>query len=159
MKEIQLTQGQVALVDDEDFEYLTSRKWWAHKERNERWYAESKEKGVKIHMHRVITNAPSGFEVDHINHNGLDNRKENLRVCTKSENIQNSRLRKDNTSGLRGVSRNGSGWKALLRKDNTTVFDKTYKTKNEASEAYNEAAKKYFGKHAFLNPEVNNEYS
>ena len=97
MKEIQLTQGKVALVDDDDFKLLGQWIWCACKQKNI-YYAiatsfANKPYGQKTcssqMMHRIIMNAPKGMDVDHINHDGLDNRKENLRICTVSENGMN----------------------------------------------------------------------
>lgn len=104
MKEINLTQNKVALVDDEDFAYLSQFTW-----RYSCGYARRRLpllKGTRfkdLFLHREILRIPFGKEVDHINHNSLDNRKHNLRFVTRSQNIQNSKLRKDNTSGVKGV--------------------------------------------------------
>lgn len=95
MKEIQLTHGFVTLVDDEDFEILKWFKWGVHKSRNT-YYARTfkknpnrKLKQKTIIMHRLIMNPPNDMQIDHINHNGLDNRKENLRIVTHRENHLN----------------------------------------------------------------------
>jgi len=96
MQRIQLTQNQFALVDDEDFERINSLKWYASKQgTHEKFYAvrctDKKRKGFpreykKFWMHREIMNCPAGMYVDHINGDGLDNRKENLRIVTWDEN-------------------------------------------------------------------------
>ena len=94
MKEIKLTQGQVAFVDDEDFEYLNKFKWHALK-RGQRYYAMKriylgKYKYSAISMHKFIIGKPqSGFDIDHINGNGVDNQKCNLRFVTRRQNLQN----------------------------------------------------------------------
>jgi hypothetical protein len=94
MKEIILTQGQVALVDDEDYEYLNQFKWqafWSKKAHT--FYAHRPiykgNKRTKILMHRQILNVPDGLQVDHINHKTLDNQKYNLRIVTCRQNNQN----------------------------------------------------------------------
>jgi len=92
MKTIELTQGEVALVDDEDFEELNQYRWRAHKNGNV-FYAERSTRGVKprtwVSMHRTLMNAPKGMIVDHIDGDGLNNRRSNLRVVTQRQNLQN----------------------------------------------------------------------
>ena len=96
MKEIPLTQGKVALVDDEDFEVLKLHKWFVIDQGCGINYAvRNTPTGLKkprqrcVRMHRVIMGTPNGLETDHINGNGLDNRRENLRILTHQENMQN----------------------------------------------------------------------
>ena len=109
MKIIPLTRGQYAIVDDEDYEELAKHKWRANYSKgNQCFYAErSLKREGKIRrtdtMHRVIMKANPGEEVDHQNHNTLDNRKENLRITTHQTNQKNIRMRKDNSSGFCGV--------------------------------------------------------
>jgi hypothetical protein len=93
MKEIKLTQGKVALVDDEDYEWLNQWKWVAWKHRNT-YYAvthggKANGKYFNLSMHRIILNVPEGLEIDHIDHNGLNNQKNNIRICTRSQNAKN----------------------------------------------------------------------
>jgi len=108
MKEIKLTQGQVALVDDEDFIKLSKYSWYAYRQRNT-FYAQTyyKGHGRTLLMHRLITNAPDDMQVDHINHDGLDNRRENLRIVTHRGNQQN-RINKNPLGylGVRKISKN-----------------------------------------------------
>jgi len=108
MKKIQLTQEKEAIVDDEDYEWLNSYKWFAHWD-GYNFYAcrnvkisGSKQRQTKISMHRVIMNPGDNMEVDHINHNGLDNQKENLRIVTHRQNLQN--MEKIGSSKYPGVS-------------------------------------------------------
>lgn len=121
MKDMILTKGQVSVVDDEDFERLSQYKWSALKTKGgfyavRQWRTPGKQNFV--YMHRAIMDCPVGMEVDHINHNGLDNRKENLRVCTHETNLQNMKMHKDNTSGIKGVSKHslGKGWYACIKR-------------------------------------------
>ena len=96
MREIQLTQGHVAIVDNEDFEFLSQFKWHAHRNRYT-YYAETYKRGSKkrIKMHRAICGFPElRFVVDHINGNGLDNRRANLRVVPRCINSLNAKLPK-----------------------------------------------------------------
>lgn len=120
MKEIPLTQGKSALVDDEDYPRLSKPRWYAQKD-GRTWYAgrhsQTDPAGNRhlILMHRAIIDLPKGMEIDHINGNGLDNRKENLRVVTKRQNQQNWHIRK--TSKYPGVGwHKGKGrWQAQIR--------------------------------------------
>jgi len=93
VKEIKLTQGQVTIVDDEDFEELNQYKWTAHnatkKDKSDYFYAIRCVNKKMIRMHRVLMNPPDDMQIDHINRNPLDNRKENLRICTHSVNQRN----------------------------------------------------------------------
>lgn len=144
MKEIQLTQGKVALVDDEDFEHLNQFKWNAHK-RGCGYYAERRVtidgKSKTIIMHNVIMNTPKGFFVDHIFHNTLDNRKAKLRLSTRAENNCNRRSAKNSSSKYLGVGfEKDRGWTARIRKDGIGYRLGTFKTENEAAIAYNKKA-------------------
>lgn len=106
-KRIRLTKGYEATVDDGDYDRLAQYSWWYHPggyAKTEVWDKDRK-RSVGLYMHRLITNCPPDKQVDHINGNGLDNRKENLRVCSQYINQQNrTRLNKNNKSGFRGVS-------------------------------------------------------
>lgn len=161
MKKIKLTQGKYALVDNEDYEYLSKFNWYA-KFNGYTWYAatnipktfESKRKNIK--MHRMIMGDPKGMEIDHVNHDGLDNQKKNLKICTHAENMQNQKiLRKSNTIGLRGVyfdKRNQTKkWFAKIQRGGTQISLGTFYTKEEASEAYNKKSLELFGSSAIIN--------
>ena len=99
MKRIPLSQNRFALVDDEDYLRLIQYKWHYNS-----GYAKTWHKGRRIRVHRLIMNAKPGQKVDHRNHDKLNNQKSNLRVCTITQNNQNTIKRKDNTSGYKGVS-------------------------------------------------------
>lgn len=153
MKRIKLTQGKFAIVDDKDFEYLNQFKWFAQKD-GYTWYALRRGKQRKIvRMHRLLTGISKGKSIDHINGNGLDNRRENLRICTQQQNICNSRKRKNTSSKYKGVSwyARGHKWAAYIQTKNKQkhlgYFDKAI----EAALAYNTAAKKLHGQFARLN--------
>lgn len=115
--EIPLTQGRVAIVDDEDYVCLSAYSWNAA-HINGYWYAvrnskyDENWKRRQIRMHREVVGAPDGLIVDHINHNTLDNRRSNLRVCTKAENGRN--LRSRGVSRYLGVSPIGRKWAAQI---------------------------------------------
>ena len=112
MKEIQLTQGKVALVDDEDYEYLNQWKWYANEWKGGKLYAVRNVRKNKQYigyesMHRLLSsNKDKKLVTDHINGNTLDNRKSNLRICTISENTKNRQIQKNNKSGFKGVRYN-----------------------------------------------------
>ncbi len=149
MKEILLTQGKVAIVDDEDFEWLNQWKWCAKKGPNTS-YAK---RATQLYMHRLILSAEKGMFVDHINGNGLDNRRENLRVCTHAENMRNSKLSIKNTSGYKGVywCKKRSLWIANIQNNGKVKNLGGFKIKELAARAYNEAAHNFHGEFARLN--------
>lgn len=103
MKEIKISGGKSAIVDDEDYEYISSYKW-----RYLAGYAARAifvgDKQKAILMHRVINKTPEGFDTDHINGNRLDNRRSNLRTASRSQNLINKGKQSNNTSGYKGVS-------------------------------------------------------
>lgn len=154
MKTIKLTKGAVAIVDDEDFDELNKHKWHLHSEGYAiRTVWNGKEKQTRLRMHRVIMKTPDGMDTDHLNGNRIDNRKENLRICTRSQNLRNSQKRSDNKSGYKGVAfHNFSGlFHAYIRVNKRQISLGYYKFPDDAAKAYNEAAKKYFGEFAKLN--------
>lgn len=155
MKQIPLTQGLFAIVDDVDFEAISKFKWCAHKHRGGRFYAVRKgEKRCSlILMHRMISGAGPSLVVDHINHNGLDNRRENLRVCTNVENLRNANLSKNNSSGFKGVSwsKDKNKWEAYITIGGKKKSLGKYTEASDAAQAYNIAAERYFGEFALLN--------
>lgn len=156
MKQIKLSQGKVTLVDDEDFDFFNQWKWDSQKSRNTYFakrYARIKEKFSErtILMHRVIMKTPQGMVVDHIDGNGLNNQRSNLRNCSNTENLRNQRINKNNTSGAKGVSRNRNKWMASIRINGKQKNLGRYTDKKDAVIAYNEAAKKHYGEFALLN--------
>ena len=154
MKTIRLTQSKVALVDDEDFERVNQYQWHVAKNKGTLWYAAARPDGHKReYMHRFILNLGPGEMTDHKNGDGLDNRKENLRRCSNSENAHNSKLHGDNHSGFRGVSlhRPTNKWQTHIRINGQKVNLGYYANKIDAAKAYDQAAQKYFGEFARLN--------
>jgi len=156
MKEINLTQNKITLVDDEDFKYLNQYHWHTRKMGNT-FYAGRNiktEKGQRIIlMHREILNILESIqEGDHIDGDGLNNVKLNLRVCSHKENSRNKRSRKNSSSNYLGVAfYKPKPWKAQIRVDNKLINLGSFNTEIEAAMVYDEAAKKYFGEFANLN--------
>ena len=145
MKEIQLTQGKVALVDDEDFEWLNQWKWGVDKDSYAmREGPRNGEYRTTLKMHRLIAGLikGDGMCVDHINGNKLDNRRENLRVCSRSENQHNQRLSKANTSGFKGVHFHKATrkWMARIKISSKIKYIGTFDTPEAAHEAYCKSA-------------------
>jgi hypothetical protein len=158
LKEIPLTKGLVALIDDEDFEKVSVFRWQAVSNKKV-YYAyhsiakklpNGKKGSTAIKMHRLVMGVTDPkIQVDHINGNTLDNRKENLRLCS---NIENSRNRKGyctNTSGFRGVGRdkrrNSNPWFATIVKDEKQKWLGYFNTPEEAAKAFDKAAKEIYG--------------
>ena len=101
MKQIPLTQGKVTLVDDEDYDWLMTWKWHASKKGNN-FYAKTGVDGVKITMHRLLLCYPKSCDIDHWDHNSLNNQKANFKPCSHRENISN--MNKTGASKYRGVA-------------------------------------------------------
>jgi hypothetical protein len=159
MQQIKLTKGQYALVDDEDYEHLNQWKWWTQHVKSPKlrkqdlYYACRTDKhGKNISMHRQIMGLPE-LQVDHINRNSLDNRRSNLRLATRQENLQNRSLRADNTSKLIGVywDKSRNKWHAQIQHNGIAKNLGRFEDKNEAIRARDEAVLKTFGQFAVLN--------
>lgn len=155
MKEIKLTQNRVAIVDDDDFERLNQYKWHAYMNRNT-FYAIrqiSKINGEKatISMHREIMNTPKDIQIDHKFGNGLDNRKDNLRLCTQQENRFNQKNpNKNNKLGIKGIRwyKRTMKFQAKIQVYGKTIHLGYFNVSGDADSAYRKAEEKYFGKFA-----------
>lgn len=154
-REIPLTRGKVALVDDADYEWLSQWKWICLKGKTalyavrRHWNGKTQD---MIYMHRVITGAPRGMDVDHRDHNGLNNTRENIRVCTHSQNCANSFGRKG-TSQFKGVSLDARTkmWIAQISYQKKVTHLGRFEHEIDAAIAYNHAAVKHFGSFARIN--------
>lgn len=150
--EIVLTQGKVALVDDADFEMLSQWKWCVSM-----GYAlrgcRIGSKQFRFLMHRVITAAPKGVGVDHIDRNRLNNCRSNLRLVSQGVNVQNTtRVGK---SMYRGVHFHANGYTAYINFENKRNHLGRFKKPEEAARAYDEAALRLYGPQAYLNFRLN----
>ena len=163
MKKIPLTQGQFAIVDDEDYDRLSEYKWRVNKS-GRVFYAVRdcylNKKRESISMARSLVCPDNGMEVDHINRNPLDNRRNNIRVCTRQENSRNRGIPAHNTSGYKGVRwhNQANKWMAVLGIDGKLVYFGFYTCIVKAAKAHDAAAREHFGEFACLNfPRSKNE--
>lgn len=155
MKTIQLSRGKVALIDDVDAELMSRFKWHAHKSQT-KWYAMTDLgtfRRTMLYMHRLIIRTRVGEIIDHINGNGLDNRRSNLRICTLRQNLCFRPAPKNNRSGFKGVGfdRKSKKWRASITSNRKWFYLGLFDSKKEAALAYDSAAKEKFGEFAFLN--------
>ena len=164
MKTICLRNSKLkAFVDDEDYEYFSKFKWYPIKYKTSKTFYANRHikflgKTLNFKMHREVMLLKIGDNeiVDHINGNGLDNRKENLRLSNRSLNSVNRKLlRNTNKSGYCGVSRvkglKKNKWTAHITKNNKNIYLGLFKSKKEAARAYNEKARKLYGENITLN--------
>lgn len=163
MKRIPLTQGKEALVDDCDYEFLVVCNWCVSDNGDGNLYAQCTTSrtnpGGRKHlkMHRVVSKLmgyPSELNIDHKNGDGLDNRRENLRVATTSQNAANRGPQTNSKSGLKGVSWNTPKrkWHARIQVNKKLIHLGYFTDNIEAAKAYNKAAEEHFREFAWLNP-------
>ena len=159
IREIPLTQEKIALVDSQDYDKLRHVLWHAHKGKGT-YYAVSDHtrtmtKGVRsglpVAMHTMIMKTPPGYVVDHINGNGLDNRRQNLRILTREEN--SAGRTKGGMDKFRGVvyDKERGTWRASIKKGKRGVFLGRFEHQVDAAKAYDSRAKELFGELAVLN--------
>jgi hypothetical protein len=152
MKEIKLTQGYVAFVDDEDYEWLNQWRWKPQIDQNNVYAVRNirfNNKYKAVRMHRFIMNAPDDMLVDHIDSDGLNNQKYNLRLCNDYQNRLHRKPNKNHKYIGVGVYKNI--FRARIRINNTVYYLGYFKTEKEAAIAYNNAAIKLKREFAFIN--------
>lgn len=156
MAEIQTSNGFVVLVDDADLPLVGESGWFADEPRPGRtryarkWLTLDDGRKARLRMHKLITGFP---QTDHINGNGLDNRRANLRPATGSQNAMNRGMRSDNTSGFKGVTwdRKNQWWRVRIWVDGRNLVVGRFADPVEAAHAYDEAARIHFGEYARTN--------
>ncbi len=154
MKRIPLTNSKLfALVDDCDYKLISQYRWSLYRPHNVNYavaYVMEGGKRKALRMHRVILGSEHAI-IDHINGNGLDNSRGNLRAATSSQNQANMRSRTKSSSKYKGVSRKNGKWVAQIQYEKKKIHLGYYQSECEAAVAYNIAARKYFGEYACLN--------
>ena len=156
MKVINLTQGKVALINDVDFAYLNQWKWYAHFD-GFNWYAERKPRKICFRMHRLILSRKLGHanfkQVDHVDGNGLNNLRSNLRASTCQQNHFNKRKAQNKSSQFKGIYWNKQlqKWRVQIRVNKKLIEVGCFHSEIQAAKAYDKMAKKHFGNRAKLN--------
>ena len=147
---VPLTKGKYALVDEEDYERVMQCNWSLSGDLR---YTSARIKGCLILMHRFIINPPKDMVLYHINGDGLDNRKCNLRVCTQRQNSYNCIGSKNVSSKFKGVSwhKLTSKWRATIMKDRKQIYLGLFTDEREAAKAYNKKAYELFNSFSKLN--------
>jgi hypothetical protein len=144
---------KTVLIDEEDYDKIKNYKWGVYKYGND-FYIKRFKAGSVLALHRVVMENPYGVQIDHINHDTLDNRKCNLRFCTQSQNNQNKKKTNRATSSkYKGVawSKKDKRFRAKITVNKKDIYLGNFRTEEDAAKAYNDAAAKYFGNFAFLN--------
>lgn len=159
MKEIQLTKGYVTIVDDDIYDWVNGMRWHALTTPSGKVYASGAAKhlgnGKEVSLHRVVlaTHTYKTMDVDHINGDTLDNRKCNLRLATRSQNLSNQKKKDGTKFQYKGVvyRKDRDRYMAHLTKDGKRYTSKKFKTIEEAALAYNTLAIKHQGEFAYIN--------
>lgn len=157
MKIIPLTQGKYAIVDDFNYERLSKNKWYAHKSNRTKdtYYAYRKESNKTIAMHRQILGLSFNDkrQVDHRNHNGLDNRISNIWICTHSQNQKNHKRKNTYTSKYIGVywHKGTKQWRAQIKFKGKNIYIGSSHFEEDAAVMRDYKAKKLLGESAYLN--------
>lgn len=154
MAEIKTKRGDVILVDDEDYAELASRSWFVdgngYAKRTQRVGPRREGRQITIPMHRHIVGLDGNDrrQVDHINGNPLDNRRANLRICSKDENSRNRRVHSNNRLGIKGVSRHGLKFRSEIQINKRRIYLGLHDTAELANEFYSLAAEMLHGEFA-----------
>lgn len=149
MKEIKLTQGYITKVDDLDYRVVGNIKFYAVVVSGKP-YAQTNINGKVVRLHQIILGKKSGYEIDHINGDSLDNRRSNLRFCTHAENMYNKKMYKNNKLGVKGVflETNSGRYVAQVRKFGKRIV-KRFSTILEAEKAYKLLSTSAFGEFSY----------
>lgn len=157
-KEIPLTRGFVTIVDEDDYDWLIESKWCCSMNKSKKPYAakaivNSNGRKSMTLLHRLILNAPKGVFVDHINHNTVDNRKQNLRLCDYAGNSRNRIKFNGKSSIYKGVSWNKKSqkWRSSIMANSYPIYLGEFESEEVAAITYDEAAIRYHGEFASLN--------
>jgi len=155
---IPLTQNKLTIIDLEDVERVSRYNWHIQKCKKQVYAAtidyDINSKTKLILLHRFILNPPPKKQIDHINRNTLDNRRNNLRICTNRQNCRNKpKANKTSSSKYKGVWHNkrNNKWYAIISMDKRKVKQKSHLTEIEAAKTYDRLALKLFGEFAYLN--------
>jgi hypothetical protein len=149
VRRIALSQGLFATIDAADYQELSKYKWFAAK-RGNKVYAMGRKGRKYVYMHREIMRPRKGYFVDHIDGNGLNNCRSNLRVCTQRQNQANQRPR-NGSSRFVGVSRHGNKWAAQITWRGECFYLGLFEDEVEAAKARDRKAYELHGEHAYLN--------
>lgn len=152
MKKLKLTKNKYAIIDDEDFDFLNKWKWYLGADGYARRSYKESGKQCAVTMHRALLNPPKDKLVDHKNSNRCDNRRANLRICTRSQNAMNRKETKKNMSGYKGIypmkNSTKNPWAAKIQVNGESIYLGMFPTKIEASKAYSDAAIIYHKEYA-----------
>lgn len=155
---LELAGGLHAIIDASDYERVKDIRWHPKKDKHTtyvRGYVRGsgygRGDGKHVSLHQFILNVPKDMEVDHINGNGLDNRRSNMRGVPHALNMLNQKLHADNTSGYRGVSRSRDKWQVRIRINGVQIVRHGFQTKEEAAREYDKLSLLHRGTYARLN--------
>ena len=150
---LEMNGNAILIVDAEDYDKIKDYRWCVHNKEGYCKVQHTSNKGSPVPLARYLMNAPKGMYVDHINHDPLDNRRSNLRICTAADNSRNKRVIAKESSQYKGVSRdtvNKELYRACISVDNNQIHLGVFQLEIDAALAYNEAAIKYHGEFACL---------
>lgn len=148
MLTIRCSQGKAAAVSEIDYAKLSVHKWYARKSESGVWYATN---GKGVGMHRMVMRAKKGQIVDHIDGNGLNNRRENLRFATAEQNAANSRVRAARPGYLRGIERTKEGYRAVIRYRGQVIYGPSFTRRIDAAKDYDRIKIMLHGEYACTN--------
>jgi hypothetical protein len=151
-REVPLTRGLVALVDDEDYDKVIAAGSWSALPGRKTWYGKHALRRGDRNTTQTLHSFLTGWSrVDHINGDGLDNRRVNLRPASTAQNARNRGRQANNTSGFKGVYIRGSRWRAMIQVDGRLIHLGSHSDPESAARAYDSAASQHFGEFAHLN--------